>query len=315
MARAGLGEEGRTGTMPSGLVFDIQKYSIHDGPGIRTTVFLKGCPLSCSWCHNPEGMASRREIVVLENRCIACGECRKACPLAETVSAAGPLPARVEGCALCEQCADACPAGARRVAGREMSVEEVTAEVLQDRLFYDDSGGGVTFSGGEPFAQPQFLLALLEACRSCGVRTAVDTCGFACTDHLLAAASLTDLFLYDVKIMDDACHRRHTGISNVPILENLRALGAAHRNIWLRVPLVPGITDSGENLKAIAALAASLPSVRQISVLPYHPTGIQKFRRLGLAYALDGQAEPSVAEVENALEKFRAHGLEARVGG
>jgi pyruvate formate lyase activating enzyme len=254
-------------------------------------------------------------MVVLESRCIACGECRKACPFGEAVAGAGPLPARNEECTLCERCVEACPAGARRVAGREMTVEDVMTAVLQDRIFYDESGGGVTFSGGEPLAQPQFLQALLEACRARGLRAAVDTCGFACTGDLLSIVPLADLFLYDIKIMDDTSHRKHAGVSNTPILENLRALGAVHGNIWLRVPLIPGITNSVKNLEAVAAFAVSIPGIRRVNLLPYHATGIQKFRRLGLSYPLEGAAGPSAEDVGRALEIFRARGLDARAGG
>jgi len=170
--------------MRHGTVFNIQQYSVQDGPGIRTTVFLKGCPLCCAWCHNPEGIAARRELIVLENRCAACGACRRACPFADAVAQGGEgaWPARHEKCTLCGACVDACPTGARQLVGREMSVAEVMAAVRRDRIFYEDSGGGVTFSGGEPLLQAGFLLDLLQACRAEGLHTAVDTCGFGGED-------------------------------------------------------------------------------------------------------------------------------------
>lgn len=303
--------------MERGLIFNLQKYSIHDGPGIRTTVFLKGCPLCCAWCHNPEGIAARPELLVLENRCATCGACRDACPFGGTLpalSAPGPLPTRMPDCTRCGACVEACPGGARQMAGREMTVREVLAEVLADRIFYEDSGGGVTFSGGEPLAQPRFLRALLTAAREHGLHTAVDTSGFGCTDELLAVAALTDLFLFDLKLLDDARHREFTGVSNRPILANLAALDAVHRNLWLRVPLVPGINDDAANLTAVARLAATLRSARQISVLPYHRTAATKFRRLGRDFVLEAIVPPSPGAVAAAAEILRTAGLPVHTG-
>lgn len=301
--------------MHSGLVFNIQKYSVHDGPGIRTTVFLKGCPLCCSWCHNPEGITPRRELVVIENRCILCGECRQACPFTASLESAPAALVRPHECTLCEACVDACPTGARQVVGREMTVAEVVRAVEQDRVFYEESGGGVTFSGGEPLLQPEFLAAMLESCRARGIHTAVDTCGFGCTDRLRAMAQRTDLFLYDLKLMDDVRHREHCGVSNRPILENLRALGQWHHNIWLRVPLIPGVTDDDANLEAIGRLAASIPGIRQVNLLPYHRTGLQKLRRLGRAEPPLETESPSRERVESAVKLFRGLNLTAKAGG
>ena len=301
--------------MQTGLVFNIQKYSLHDGPGIRTTVFLKGCPLCCSWCHNPEGISPQRELIVIESRCLVCGECRKACPFAEAVGGAGALPARNESCTLCASCVEACPTGARQMVGREMTVAEVMEEVLRDRIFYEESAGGVTFSGGEPLMQPAFLRELLDACRARGLHTAVDTCGFGCTDHLLAIAQRTDLLLYDLKFMDDARHREDCGVSNQPIVENLKALDQIHSQIWIRVPVIPGVNDDEANLAAIARFVATINGVRQVNLLPYHQTGIQKHRRLGVAYELATARPPSAAEMEQAAMPFRAYGLKVKIGG
>ncbi len=301
--------------MAHGLVFNIQRYSVHDGPGIRTTVFLKGCPLHCAWCHNPESISPRREMVVMETRCIGCGECGRACELADAADGEGCLPIQNGRCTWCGACVEACPTAARQVIGREMSVEEVMRAVLQDRVFYEDSGGGVTFSGGEPLMQPDFLAELLAASRAAGLHTTVDTCGMAKIEHLLGIAPLTDLFLYDLKLMDEARHREFTGASNRVILENLQALGLTHRQIWIRVPLVPGVNDDQPALEKTARFAASVPGVRQVNVLPFHRTGTPKARRLGKADSLGDLAPPPVAAVEAALDVFRQFGLEARAGG
>ena len=302
-------------TGPSGNIFNIQKYSLQDGPGIRTTVFLKGCPLCCAWCHNPEGISPRREIVVLEQRCVGCGECRAACQFAESIAGTGPLPPRPDPCTQCGACVDACPTGARQILGRTMTVAEVMAEVRRDRIFYEESGGGVTLSGGEPLLQPQFLLALLEALAQAGIPAALDTTGFGCTEPLLAAARLAGLVLYDLKAFDDARHRRLTGVSNRGILRNLVALDDVHRHVWIRLPIVPGFTDDPAELDAIARFVAERRCVRQVNLLPFHRTGLGKYDRLGHAHGLGDVPTPTAATMEGIAEVFRRRGLETRVGG
>jgi len=302
------------GCMETGLVFNLQRYSVQDGPGIRTTVFLKGCPLHCAWCHNPEGQSARPELLVLESRCLACGECRRACPSGATLAGNGALPARHDFCTLCGACVAACPSGARQQVGRAMSVDEVMAEVLTDRVFYDESGGGVTFSGGEPLAQPRFLQALLQASRDQRLHTAVDTSGFASTECLLAIAGLADLFLYDLKLMDDAKHRQYCGGPVGPVLANLQALARVHANLWIRIPIIPGVNDGPGELEALAEFVATFDPTPPVSLLPYHATGTGKFRRLGLDYALDAVDPPSPAAMDSIREQFRARGVTAHVG-
>ena len=301
--------------METGLVFNLQKYSVHDGPGIRTTVFLKGCPLCCEWCHNPESISPRREILVLRRRCTACGECRAACPFGASLAGAGPLPPRLEQCTLCAACVDACPTGARQMVGREMTVTEVVTAVLQDRVFYEDSGGGVTISGGEPLSQPHFLLALAQALRAAGLRVALDTTGFGCTEHLLAAAGFSDLVLYDLKAFDETRHRHLTGVSNRGILENLRALDAVHRNLWIRIPVIPGFNDDPADLAQTAAFVAGLRAVTLVNLLPFHRAGLHKYERLGRSHSLDGVESPSTGAMERAADIFRARHLPTRIGG
>lgn len=301
-------------TAVRGTVFNVQRFSLHDGPGIRTTVFLKGCPLRCEWCHNPEGIAPEPEVVVVEHRCIACGACVAACPQGLADVRGGFKGPRAD-CAVCGACAEACPTEARQIAGREVTVRALLDEVLRDRIFFDDSEGGVTFSGGEPLRQVRFLESMLEACRHERIHTAVDTSGLAPLKHLLRIAALTDLFLYDVKLVDERRHRRHTGASNATILANLEALSRVHAAIWLRVPVIPGVNDDPENLNATAVLAARLPSVRRVTLLPYHRMGADKLRRLGRPEALDPIAVPDRVRMEQLAASFAAAGVHATISG
>jgi pyruvate formate lyase activating enzyme len=301
--------------MQNGLIFNIQKYSVHDGPGIRTTVFLKGCPLDCPWCHNPESISRQREIVVMENRCIGCGECRLACRYGTAIPGDGSLPAKNEVCDLCGACVDACPTEARRLIGREMSVAEVLHHIMADQTFYEGSGGGVTFSGGEPLSQPEFLRSALEACRAQGLHTAVDTCGLARLEHLLAVTPFTELFLYDLKFLDETKHRRYTGVSNTLILSNLETLGRIHPRIWIRIPVIPGINDSEAELEATARFVASIPSIQQVNLLPFHRTGLPKNTRLGRDRSMADVQPPTSAAMERATAVFASHGLIAKTGG
>jgi pyruvate formate lyase activating enzyme len=199
--------------------------------------------------------------------------------------------------------------------GERRTVDEVLAEVVKDSIFYDDSGGGVTFSGGEPLMQPLYLQALLDACIARGIHTAIDTCGYAPRDRLMAVAQTASLFLYDLKFLDETRHVEYTGVSNALILANLAELGAVHRNIWLRIPLIPGLNDTEDQLDAMARFAASLPGVRQINLLPYHRTGVQKFRRLGKDYRLEQVPTPTPDRMQSALARFSALGLNVKSGG
>jgi pyruvate formate lyase activating enzyme len=300
--------------MPTGLVFNIQKYSIHDGPGIRTTVFLKGCPLRCAWCHNPESQAPGPEISWSESRCIRCGQCWEVCPQAAAVRPATPEVDR-QRCLRCGQCAAVCVTGARELVGRRWTVDEVLAEVLQDRLFYDESGGGVTLSGGEPLIQPEFAYAVLAACRAHGLHTAVDTCGYGRREDLLALATVADLFLYDVKILDDARHRQYTGASNLVILENLKALGEVRANIWIRVPVIPGFNDHERDVEATAAWVASLGNIRHLHLLPYHALGTNKAQRVGRVPPVKPAAGSADDHLKTLAERARAYGLVVQIGG
>jgi len=298
-----------------GIVSNLQRYSVQDGPGIRTTVFLKGCPLDCWWCHNPENRARSPEVWVLETRCVRCGACIQVCPEVEVPVASEMPPPRPEHCRLCGACLTACVTGARQLVGRRMSTEEVMAEVLRDRMFFEESGGGVTFSGGEPLTQAPFVSELLDACRKKGVSSALDTCGFAPTDTFLSVARKADLVLFDLKHMDEAQHRHFTGVSNQLILANLQALDAVHRRIWARVPLIPGVNDEPEHLAAMGQFLAKLRHIQQINVLPYHPTGAAKFVRLGTEYRLPEVVPPTPEQLSRAAELLQCSGVPVKVGG
>jgi pyruvate formate lyase activating enzyme len=290
--------------MASGLVFNIQRFCVHDGPGIRTTVFLKGCPAHCPWCHNPESQSPDPELLLFPERCIECGTCVEVCPH-------GTDPG---SCDACGTCAGECPTDARRLAGRRMTADEVVQDVTRDRPFYRSSGGGVTFSGGEPFAQPEFLRELLALSKEAGLHTAVDTCGAVSRRLLFELAPLIDLFLYDVKLLSRESHREVVGLAPRPILENLRALAACGAAIWLRLPIVSGMTDSREALDQVGRLAAQL-GIERAHLLPYHATGAQKWRRLGRPGPDNGFHPPSSATLESLAAILRAHGLETRIGG
>ncbi|HOI45024.1 MAG TPA: glycyl-radical enzyme activating protein [Candidatus Aminicenantes bacterium] len=289
-----------------GTVFDIRRYSVHDGPGIRTTVFFKGCPLRCPWCHNPEGLSQEIEIMVKAGLCIAeCRECLAACRPKALSKSMKSVRLNRALCTLCGECAEVCPTEAVRMVGRRMTVSEVMTEVEKDRVFYGQSGGGVTFSGGEPLLQPQFLREVLDACRERGFHTAVDTCGFASPEIMADIARRADLFLYDVKLIDDSRHRKIVGESNGPILDNLRGLVRLGKDIMARIPLVAGVNSDEASLREMADFLESVGGIRRISLLPYHALGKEKSWRLHGKRPAVFQAPPEefVAAARKELEK------------
>lgn len=300
---------------PSGWLFDVRRFSLHDGPGIRTTVFLKGCPLRCSWCHNPESQSPHAQLLHRHERCLHCGACLQACTVGAIERDGEQLRTDPAACDLCGACADACPAEARVLVGREASVGEVLRELERDRVFYDESGGGATLSGGEPLAQPAFTRALLHGCRERGIHTALDTAGYADADVLLDLAAHADLVLYDLKHTDADAHRRGTGVSNDVILANLRRLLTGGHDVIVRIPLVPGFNDAPADLQATAAFLATLDPLPPVQLLPFHAAATAKYTRFGLRYPHAGSAPQTPAQLEAAKGGFERVGVPVRVGG
>ena len=248
-----------------GTVFDIQRFSVHDGPGIRTTVFLKGCPLRCRWCHNPEGLSREPQLQYFRETCIGCGRCGERTDLTD---------------------AERCPAEALRVCGRVMDEEQVAAEILKDRMFYGDTGG-VTFSGGECLLQAEFVEAVLTRMKAEGLHTAVDTSGCVPWSAIEKTLPCCDLYLYDIKCMDGDCHKHYTGVDNTLILENLKRLSHCGKEIWIRIPVIPDFNNRESEMTAIADFVSALPSVTQVTLMPYHTLGASKYPTLGLTYPFD----------------------------
>lgn len=298
-----------------GMIFDVKRYAIHDGPGIRTTVFLKGCPLKCLWCHNPEGIAREQEFMWWKERCTVCRDCQDVCTRgAISFSDDSLLLDQVE-CDLCGACVDVCHSQALKLVGKEMTVTQVIKEIEKDMVFYDESGGGVTFSGGEPLMQPNFLLNLLNACKELGIHTSVDTCGYANLDILLKISKHVDLFLYDLKVINDEKHMKFTGVSNKLILENLEKLSKNGQKVIVRFPLVPGVNDEEKDIIELGAFVSSLKSAKELSILPYHKAGFEKLKRLrkpiDLFFMSHSPSAETLIEIE---EKLKGFGLQIQIG-
>ena len=289
----------------TGMIFDIQRFSIHDGPGIRTTVFFKGCPLNCRWCHNPESKTLRAQLSFNPERCIGCGACFQRCPRQVHTLIGEIHHIDRQRCLACGSCTESCHAEALELVGRRVEVGEVITEVLKDRPFYETSGGGMTLSGGEPLMQIDFAFALLEHARQESLHTAVETSGYAEWKELERIRPLVDLFLYDIKETDPRKHREFTGVDNVRILDNLRELHAAGSRVVVRLPLIPGWNDSDAHFRGIAALARELPRADGFEIMPYHRLGESKLERLGLSG--DGRPAcdaPSRETVEAWIERL-----------
>lgn len=300
--------------MRTGLIFDIKKYSINDGPGIRTTVFFKGCPLSCWWCHNPESRGRDAFVYYDATKCLGCQDCVRVCPEGALSMGDGGIVTDPELCVDHGLCAAVCPSEARRLIGRRLTVDELLAEIEKDRLYFDESGGGVTFSGGEPLLQWEFLLDVLKECGRRELHRTVDTTGVAAPDVLLRIAAETDLFLYDIKTMDPELHKRSTGVQLRAVLENLARLLGAGAKVRIRIPLIPGVTDS-DSIDRTGALLASLPAIEGVNLLPFHRSARDKHRKFGVPWLLESDDEIPGEQIQQWADLMGAHGFEVTIGG
>ena len=250
-------------------IFDIERNSYVDGPGIRTTVFFKGCNLRCAWCHNPESQSPKPQMMFYKNKCTGCGKCREKCPNS------------MEKCDLCGKCTVYCPHDAREICGKEYTVDEVVREILKDKAFYEASGGGVTFSGGECMLQIDFLEDLLKECQKNGIHTAVDTAGYVPFEQFEQILPYTELILYDIKCFDSEKHKQYTGVGNELILENLKRLLATDKSVWIRIPIIPTVNDTEEEIRNIRSFLLSCGTPEKVELLPYHAMGEHKYAAIG----------------------------------
>ena len=300
----------------AGIVFDIKRFSVHDGPGIRTTVFLKGCPLRCLWCSNPESQAYAPQIIWWPALCLDCGACLDACSQEAIIRASsGSRRVVPERCSLCGACLQACHTGALEQIGRFMSVEEVIATVEEDDPFFRESDGGATLSGGEPAAQPEFGRRILQALRERGIRTAIDTCGYAPWEAWSQLLPHTDVVLYDLKEIDDQKHCLYTGVSNEIILRNFRRMVQMGKRIIVRRPVIPGYNDDMESTEALARFLASHDGGHVIHLLPYHRYGASKYSALDKSYALGSVPSMAREDVEVLRDALESYGFHVEIDG
>ena len=286
-------------SIEQGLILHLQRLSTEDGPGIRTTVFLKGCPLHCEWCHNPESLLPRPQVQWIEKHCIACHTCLKSCPRGALWESNGTIMIDRAKCDGCGICAVQCPTNAMECLGRRVSADEIFSELVKDRAYYEKSGGGVTLSGGEPTAQPAFTEALARRLCEAGIETALDTCGYCSPETLGRVLPWVDLVLYDLKLFDPALHQQYTGLGNELILENLRRVAAARKRLWIRTPLIPGVSDQDDNIWAIGCFIADRlrGSVERWELCAFNSLCCDKYRRLGMDWRYTASLVQSRAEL------------------
>ena len=306
-----------TGVSESSLVFDTKRYAINDGPGVRVTIFLKGCPLNCNWCHNPESVSPKMEKMFSAKQCIGALSCIEDCPEnALTLDRELGVVTDFDACNMCGKCAESCPSGAMEMVAVPMSITDVIEAVNEERTIIEQSGGGVTFSGGEPLMHHRFLVEALDECGREGFHRTVDTSGFTSKAILLEVAKRTDHWLFDLKCMDSDTHLEWTGVRNEKILANLETLAATGASINIRIPLIEGVNADDENIVESARFISALAGEsKQVNILPYHKIAENKYLKLGRTIKLDGMSEPSVQRQEEIVKIVESHGLEVVVGG
>lgn len=293
-----------------GIIYNIQRFSLHDGPGIRTTVFLKGCPLRCAWCHNPESQSVKPQLSLFAQRCMGCGRCAESCGLHQLER---EHHIDHEACRACGKCAQACAAGALEILGREASAEEIVAEAARDLPFYQASGGGMTLSGGEPTMQSDFAAQILALAKAQGIHTAMETCGYAPWSSFEKLLPHLDLLLYDVKHLDPARHKTYTGVDNALILDNLRRLCESGKDVVVRVPVIPGYNDQRENIVALTSYLIAMSRPPRVEMLPYNELAGSKYPRLGMVYAPGEMTEADGNAPDELCRVLTDAGLNARV--
>ena len=300
--------------MMNAMIFNIQKFSLHDGPGIRTTVFFKGCPLICLWCHNPESQNGRQDMLYDREKCVMCGMCAKVCPQGAIAQVDNSMVTDLEKCDFCGECVIYCIPGAREIVGKRYTVLEVIDQVLRDRVFYEESGGGVTLSGGEPLVEIDFAEELLRHLKDEGIHTAVDTCGAVPFEYIERAAKYTDLFLYDLKLVNDEKHQEFTGASNQEIIENLRKLTEIHDTVYLRVPIIEGINAETAFIEETIKLIEGL-NIKEVHLLPYHSIAKHKYQKLGREYDDAAMQVPAPEKMDRFRNMFAEHGYKVKKEG
>ena len=292
-----------------GKIFDIKRFAVHDGPGIRTTVFFKGCPLSCLWCHNPEGISGKTQIAWLKQYCTGCGVCQKSCERKLYCADSIIKKIKIEECIYCEKCVNACLNGALKLYGRDYNVNELLKIVLEDRAFYTNSGGGITCSGGEPLSQAEFLIPFLYECKKAGIHTAVDTSGYSSWENMEAASKYTDIFLYDLKQMDSQKHFEYCSVGNKEILENLVKLSDSGARIEVRIPVIPDFNDDEENLKSLSSFLKKIAGLVFVAPLPYHSLSGTKYESLGMENKMPFENGTERERMEYFREYLKNEGL------